>query len=256
MKTHLSKLNELKPRAQDSGFTLIEMIMVIVLLGVISGIAAVRLESVGMWKKKDDLRSFAATWETLFNEAVATQYGFQLVIDLDEQNYYALQEIPNRSESSTVQVDYLENLRIKSQQERLEKEKLEESRKNLENQIAEVAEFESGDLEKQYYAAIFADPFQAASTSPPLDFPSLAEKKYLSSGLRIKDVKIMNEKIEEGSAIIRFSPQGSSTFAVVHFELEEGEASFTLIMNPSTGRVTTLPNYVDYEWSLGKNDKE
>lgn len=256
MNLYQHHLNEQKPRVTDSGFTLIEMIMVILLLGVISGIAAVRLESVGMWKKKDDLRSFAATWETLFNEAVATQYGFQLVIDLEDQSYYGLQELPNRSDSSAVQVDYLENLRIKSQQERLEKEKLEKSKEELETQLTKITEFENGALEQQYYAAVFADPFQAASTSPPLDFPSLAEKNYLTSGLRIKDVKVMNEKIEEGSAIIRFSPQGSSTFAVVHFELEEGETNFTLIMNPSTGRVTTLPGYVDYEWSLGKDKKE
>lgn len=235
-------------RDRASGFTLLEVVLVITLFAFISGLALSNFDSVFAWKQKGDIRKFVDTWEFLYNEAIARRQGYRLVIDIDKNSYYVRREIiPEGTEIKNV--DYLANLRTQGQKERLQEEELEELPSIAEEFEAEDAK-QSGDLESLFFGVAFNDPGIPTRLGRPLEFPSLAEGKILVNGLRFKDIKTPRGLQDSGNAYIRFSPRGASEFAVIHLLAED--KLFTLFMNPSTGRVSFKEGEVDFDWLQNK----
>lgn len=233
---------------KHKGFTLVELVLVILLIALISTLAATRFESIQIWKLKGDIRKFVDTWEFLYNEALARGDAYRLVLNLDENSYYVRREVP-QTDNTIRQVDYLENLRTKGERERRAKKKEEEERLSLEEEFAAEDERQNRPVETLFYEFIFADPGSSIRLAAPLEFPNLAKERKLIADVSFTDVTTRIGKVEDGKAVIRFSPSGASEFAVVHLKANEQE--FTAVMNPASGEVTIHPGYKDFEWTLG-----
>lgn len=243
---YLSKKNpnQSAHRPNDCGFTLIELILVVVLIALIATFAATRIDTVVLWKLEGDIRKFAGTWEFLFNEAYGRGESYRLVINLDRNSYYVRREVP--VEGTVIrQVDYLENLRTKSEKERRAK-KIEEEMLSVKEEFEEEDRRQSGALDTLYYQTMFSDPEGPRRLARPLEFPSLAEERVLTDGLEFRDVQTRGEKVNSGRVFLRLSSRGSGEFAVVH--LAAGETVFTVAIHPATGKVSVFDGDIDLEW--------
>lgn len=231
--------------AKQDGFTLVELVVVVALIAVIGTLSVQRLGSILGWQHESEIRELSATWQFLHNEASARSESYRLVINLSENSYYVLREVP-LDPGESVQVDYLKNLRTKGEQER----RAEEERKDLksvEEEFEEEDKRQSGALDALYYQSRFRDPNAGVRLSPPLEFPSLAEKKQLSDGLEIRDVILDGEEVESGTIILRVAG-AASQFALLH--LAAGEQIFTVYNNPATSVVEVKGGDLDFEWKL------
>lgn len=236
----------------SAGFTLVELIFVVLIITLLSVFAVTRVDSVIVWKQREDIRKFAHSWQFLHNEATGRSEAYRLMIDISNNNYYVLREVVTK-ETDIQNVDYLENLRLESEKRRRE-EKKEEEQLSLDQEFTLEDERQGGVLDELFYETVFRDPSASnVRLTAPLDFPNLAEKRKFTDGLIIRDVLTPEGKIEEGVAVIRFSPRGASDFAVVHFAIDE--ASYTVLLNPSTGRVRVEDGYQEYEWSYGNTSR-
>ena len=215
-----------------------------------SGLAAQRLDPIILWKQKEDIRKFAHTWEFLFHHAISRGETFRLVIDMDKDSYYVLREVRKREDIEVENVDYLENLRTRKEKERRAAE--DEELLEVEEEVRVDEERRTGDLTTQFFEMAFADPYGAIQLARPSELKSLAKPKELTDGLSFQDMRVEENETDSGRAFIRLSPRGSSQFAVVHFLVEE-EANFTVMMNPSTGKVSIKEGYEDFKWTYGKS---
>jgi len=70
------------------GFTLIELTMVIVIIGIMSAMVIPRLPDLGAWRLKSAARRMAGTISYLYDHAATSQIVYRLTIDLDDRMYY------------------------------------------------------------------------------------------------------------------------------------------------------------------------
>ncbi len=233
----------------ESGMTLVEVALVVILIGVLSTLAVNRIEYMVLAKQQGEIRRLLNTWEMLFNEALARGEAYRLIIDLDKGSYFVRREI-KAQEGVVKEVDYIANLRTKGEKER-RKNRAEENLLSLEEEFAKEDARQGLDLETLFYLSLFADPEGNMRLARPLEFPSLAKEKLLDEGISIRDIKTEGGTIKAGKASIRFSPRGSSEFAVIHFLINE-EHVVTALLNPWTGVSKVQEGDVDFEWTLNK----
>ena len=235
----------------ELGFTLVELVVVIVLIAVISSLAISRLDNVMLWKQRSAVREFGAVWEVLFGEAQRRGKRFRLVINLDDNSYTVRQENPALGDQAR-QIDTLANLRLDSEKQR--REQAEQSNvRSAEDQLKEEDYLASFPLESQYYMTLGADAGMA-QLSMPTSMPNLGNRHLLVPPLRIRDVVTSRGRIESGTAVIRFSPLGGSEFAVVHFLA--GDGVITMLLNPATGELQTFTSDVNFDWAASGGNKQ
>lgn len=230
----------------ERGFSLVELVMVILLVGLMSVVVVSRSDQILFWRDEQSLRTFLNTWEFIFQEASGRHEAYRLVIDLDEQSYWVLREV---RENRTVarQVDYLKNLRTERQRARREQQR-QSDLQSVAEEIEQDTDRQAQSLEVLFFESVYPDPLGNIRLARPLEFPSLADPTKLSGGVRIIDVKLQSELRSSGQVQIRFHPQGAADFALVHFEKSDGSA-VSAILNPSTGKLMIQPGYIDYEWT-------
>lgn len=239
-------------RSQAAGFTLLELVLVILLFVFMSGLVVTRFDSLTGWKQRGDVRKLLDTWEFLYVQALSRSTGYQLRINLDRNSYRIFREVV-QSGDTVRQVDYLANLRTQSEQERREAEQLEQSL-TLEEEFEQEDLRQSQDLETLFYQQMFADPEGELRLGVPLEFPRLAEEQQLDAGIDIRDVHTARGVQTEGTAYVRFAPRGAAEFAVIHFSM--GEEIYTAMMNPSTGKVHFEKGDRQFEWLLDDNAQQ
>ncbi|MCB0358731.1 MAG: prepilin-type N-terminal cleavage/methylation domain-containing protein [Bdellovibrionales bacterium] len=227
------------------GFTLLEIILIIVLFAVASALVARQFGSIFGWKQQGEVRKLLATVNFLSEEAEGRGNGYRLIIDLSRESYYVLRETVDE-ERSVRQVDYLANLRTKKEQERRAVEEREQLL-SLEEEFEREDSRQSGSLETLFFEHIFADPYGGVRLARPLEFPELAQTKTFSDGIDLYELKTPRETIEEGEGFIRFPAGGSPEFASL--KLRANDQVFTLILNPATGRMQVVSGDVDFEWN-------
>lgn len=236
----------------QKGFTLVELVLVIALIVIISGIAVGRMGTLTSLRTSSDLRKFINTWEFLFNEAVSRNENYRLILDLDNQSYCVRREVP-REGNTVEQVDYLSGLRLDSEKKRREESAAatgDDAGEELKEEFLREDECQGGALDVLFYQHIFGDSEGSVQLGTPLAFPSLAESVSIAENMRFSDVSTPRGKHDSGKAYVRFSARGASEFAVVHLAVKG--AMFTAVMNPSTGAVKLIEGDKDFEWTLGE----
>lgn len=234
----------------SSGFTLVELIVVIILVGLISSVAYTRVDSVLRFKQNETLRNFAGTWEFLYQHSIARGEAYRMIIDLEEETFQVLREIPLKP-GEVKQVDYLSGLRTKGEKKRRKAKKLEEQMASVEEQLKLEAERRNGPLEELYYQMLLSGPGGDVKLTPVPEFEEMAEPSILS-GIVFKDVKNSSKTITEDQAFIRFSPRGGIQHNLIHLTIEDAEYDYTLYMNPTTGKVVIEDGYKNYDWAKKK----
>jgi len=74
-------------RAHEAGFTLIELALVLLILGILAGIALPSLSRLGQAHVDGEARRLAATISYLHDEAALRGRIYRLTLDLDEPHY-------------------------------------------------------------------------------------------------------------------------------------------------------------------------
>lgn len=210
---------QFKFRFNSSGFTLLELVVVISIIGIASVLLLMRSDAYSYWKEESFLRRFVETIQFLHHQAVQDGEYYQLEINFKEHFYRVgvFKEDP-------------------------------QSVSNLPSGIDPNAGTLSLEL------ATFLNPnfAQNGSIIPPPSFPSLAETQPLPEGMLVESVKTMlngelDEKIADAATVL-FSPRGFSEFAVIHLSMSDG-SPVTVLLNPFTGLSEIYRDKRDFEWT-------
>lgn len=220
----------------ESGFTLIEVSIVIVLLVLLSTLAVSKLGALDILRVNSAIRQFTNTWEFLAGEALSRGKTYRLVIDLRNNAFLVRRELPLPDAAKNA--DRIATQRLDSERQRLEEKQLEEEL-SLEEEFAAEDERQLAPLEELYFEQIFSDPDTGVRLAIPLDFPSLGKRQNLPPAIRIRDVELIGKVQTEGLVNLRLSPSGAVDSAIVHFVSGEssGAQVFSALINPATLKV-------------------
>ena len=241
-------------RSTVGGFTLIELMVVIAIAGLMAAATTQGFRSL----RKADLREastqLSGGMRYLFDRASTTGKIHRLVIDMEQGMYWAEVSddkffIPREAESE-------ETLRTREDKEADEEE--EEARKR---QQAERA-FQSGksapanssfDLSKLEVGDFRPKRARFAA------FKDLALKPVrLKKKVKVQSVYTprVTEPLTSGRAYIYFFPLGQTEPAIVTMSNPEGDAVFSLVVHPITGRVRIYNKEVQPEGRGVRYDDE
>lgn len=220
-------------RSRAGGFTLLELIVVVVIFAVVATLIGTRAGSFGFFSEEGTLRRLSETISFLHYQALADQKTYQLELDLG-QNSFKVGQLTDVGPPDPEIVKIFQDAGILSL-----------------------------DLALMLNPSINADQI----FSEPEGFPSLSEPYKLPGDMEFIDVRTMrgmvtppssslgNRNPEDpnrpGVAYIRFSPRGFSEFAVIHIRLGN-QKEVSLLVNPFTGETSIIRGYKDFEWSYGK----
>jgi len=203
------------------GFTLIELILVLVIVGLAMGLAAVRLGTLDYWREQSALRKLTDTIVLLNNHSVMDQVFYRMEFDL-EANSYRVGAM--RPEDSAVSFSGEDTPPI------------------LQLELANVVSPAIPD---------------GSTMIPPPSIPSLAGPIALPGKMLFSDVVTTRGKVARGdkrnNPFIMFSPRGFSEFGVLHLVMGD-ETPITIFVNPWTGLAEVYREYKEFEWTLGSRN--
>lgn len=220
----------------EGGMTLIELVVVITLVGIIGSFVVFRMDSLLAWRAESEIRRFTNTIQIVKNDSIQRQERYRVLIDLEAQTYTVRREVP-LDPDDTLQVDYLENLRTQGEQERRAEEELGDLQ-SLDEEFAALDARHGGALEQRYYRSTFADPQADVRLGVPIYFPSLGEMMRFDSSVRIRDVEIGEQRIEDGTVVLRFLARSPAPAALIHFEVDE--LVYTVAIHPQRSSLEIL----------------
>ncbi len=218
-------------RASKSGFTLLEIMIVLVIVGLISGMSIRGLRSLA----KSDLRAstsrLSGAVRYLFDRASTTGKYHRLVIDVDEGRYWAEVSddrfyIPREPETESSQKKLAEL-----------QAKLDEKERQITDMSEAAGGFDMAKLQPQDFR--------------PKKVRFGAFKETTLKAVKMKGTKVMDvftprvaEPVTKGRAYIYFFPLGQTEPAIVHLSDATQETVYSLVVHPITGRVRIYNEYV------------
>lgn len=204
------------------GFTLIELILVLVIVGLAMSLAAVRLGTLDYWKEQSALRKLTDTIVLLNNQAVMDQVFYRMEFDLEKNQYRVGAMRPE------------------------------------DTMAAPSTTYNAPPLQLELSNIISPAIPDGATMIPPPSMPSLAEPITLPGKMLFVDVVTTRGKTARGdkrnNPFLMFSPRGFSEFGVLHLTMGD-ESPITLLVNPWTGLAEVYREYKDFEWTLANRDK-
>ena len=218
-----SAIKHIKSSANQGGFTLVELILVIVIVGLAIGLLSVRLGALDFWREQTTLRKLSETIILLNNQAVMDQAFYRMEFDLEANEYRVGVMRPEDSIAAT------------------------SSPVNLPPLALELA------------ALLSPSVAEGSTMIPPPSIPSLAQPTKLAGRLVLLDIVTPRGKVARGekreNPYILFSPRGFSEFGVIHISLG-GDAAITIMANPWTGMADIYREYKDFKWTLGRRETD
>ncbi|MFN4894265.1 MAG: type II secretion system protein [Pseudomonadota bacterium] len=211
------------------GFTIIELLLVIVIVSLTLGLVSVRLGAVDFWREQSSIRKLQETIALLNTQAILDQQFYRMEFDLKGNSFRAGVMRPDDAglASSSMASSTGINLDI------------------LEEQLALLLSPESS---------------SGATMIPPPNMPALAEPNKLGGRYVLLDVvtsegKVSRDDEDAPNPAIRFSPRGVSDFGVIHISTG-GDSAITIVANPWTGLAEIHPGYKDFKWTMHRQDRD
>lgn len=229
-------------RSDEHGFTLIEIVLVIVLIAFASSLVLSRTDAVMVWKQREEIRRFANTWEFLFREALATGQGFRILVDLDTNSYTVRREVSSAN-ADDAELSSQESFTTREERLRRQREDM-KAVSSLSDEFAIEDSRQSKPLPELYYDFVLSRNGSEVRLATVLEFPEMAEEKRFSSGIDLIDLKLPDSVVTEGIASIRLSSFGASSIAILHLTIAGEMASVSV--NPSTGETLVSSGYQDF----------
>ncbi|MEZ4754740.1 MAG: prepilin-type N-terminal cleavage/methylation domain-containing protein [Bdellovibrionota bacterium] len=216
----------MQKRFKSSGFTLIEVIVVLVIIAVASGFLVGRLGFFSFWNQEGEIRKLTEVIEFLHHQAIADQAFYRLEFDLDEHSY---------------RVGVFRSGPV------------------IDDEELSILASDAGNLTLELAAFLNPSISSEGTMIPPPSFPSLANPVKLKPDILIEDIRTMRgvkPASQGGKAYIMFSPRGFSEFSVIHLNLGE-VLKVTILVNPFTGLTDIFrgTEFKDFEWTFGRNNE-
>ena len=202
------------------GFTLLELLLVVAIIGISMGILTVRFGGLDAWNERSAIRKLSETLVLLNNQAVMDQAYYRLEFDLEENSY-------------RVGVMRAENM---------------------------IAQSTCGanlpPLELELAALLSPSMSSGTTMIPPPSIPSLAVPTKLPSSMAFLDIVTpRGTHVRDSGSTERpyllFSPRGFSEFGVVHLGNRQKLVK-TVLSNPWTGLAEIFNGYKELQWTLGR----
>jgi prepilin-type N-terminal cleavage/methylation domain-containing protein len=210
------------------GFTLIELVLVIAIVGLTLGLVSVRMGAMDFWREQASIKKLTDTIAVLNNLAIVDQEFYRLEFDLKGNSFRAGVMRPDNAGLAGTSAGLASAINLDP----------------LEEQLALLVSPESS---------------STATMVPPPGMPSLAEPTPLGGRYVILDVvtsdgKFSREDDEAPNPAIRFSPRGASDFGVIHISTG-GDSAITIVANPWTGLAEKYPGYKDFKWKMQRENR-
>lgn len=219
-------------RRAHSGFTLIEILVVLAIVGILAGISIRGLRSLARSDLRASVTHMAGAIRYLFDRASTTGQYHRLVIDIDSGRYWAevsddMFYLPRdpETESSAKKLAALES----ELDEKAARQK----------EMAQAA----GDVDM--------------SKVLPMDFrPKKARfgafKETNLKPVTLKNTAVMDvftprvaDPVVKGRAYIYFFPLGQTEPAIIHLSDPTQQTIYSLVVHPITGRVRIYNSYIE-----------
>ncbi|MBN1282437.1 MAG: prepilin-type N-terminal cleavage/methylation domain-containing protein [Proteobacteria bacterium] len=205
------------------GFTLLEIVVSLAIIGLILGVVISRMDSYLEWDMKSASNKLASTMRYLYNKAATEGLYIKLVIDIDEGAYW----VEATSDPFVVSAG-------------------EETGAKPKDAGAGAAEAgpsaPEGGSDEEGEGDHRIKPREAVFTK--VDSYLLKPTK-LPGSVFFKDVFVEHNPagVSGGQAVIHFFPNGYVEYALINLRDEKDEANYSLETNPISGRVGIEPAY-------------
>ena len=211
----------------NKGFTLLELVVVILIIGIMAGLFAGRMGTFQFWREEGFIRRLSETIEFLHHQAISDSVFYRIEFFMNEDPpRYRVREVIEQNVGPTVA-----------------------------QQGLAAASNDVGFVTTLLQNFLIPKQGNAQMLIEPRSFPSLANPVMLPEGAYFEDVRTMRGKFigtEDQNPYIAFSPRGFSEFGVIHLRLKN-ERPITILINPFTGLTELYRSYEDFEWTYGQN---
>lgn len=216
-----------------SGFTLIEIVVALAVIGLIMGVAVGQMDRIFELEMKKTSNRLASTIRYLYNKAAMDRMYIRLVLDIEEQSYWV--------EATT---DPFVLAREDSSRPRPQ----ETRKKEGEGVEASEGETPGGESAEGGGGAAAEGEVQKMKVPEPKFGPidsHLLKPVKMPDMVFIKDLYVEHARgpIEGGKGAIHFFPNGYVERAVINLRDEEDTVNYSLETNPISGRVSIEPEY-------------
>jgi type II secretory pathway pseudopilin PulG len=86
----------------NKGYTLIELSIIIILIGVVLLFVLPKLDNIGDAGLRASARRLAGTIQTLFDESVLKNKSYELVFNINERSYFIIERTPDQETSEII----------------------------------------------------------------------------------------------------------------------------------------------------------
>ena len=206
------------------GFTLIEIVVSMAVIGLVLGVVISRMDSVLSLEMKSATNRLAATMRYLYNKAATEGLYIKLVLDMEENAYWV--------EATTDPFVISAGEEMEAKIAAADKRKDEEEEGEEEGEEAALDEGEVPKLKPHKPVFTQVDSYLLKPTKLP-------------GTVFFKDVYVEHNRhvTEGGQESIYFFPNGYVEHAVINFRDEDDETNYSLETNPISGRVSIESQY-------------